>query len=206
MRASISCVLLLGLPLWSAPTSPLPASSRVTVLVSFRQPHSTESFAAMHRQLQNLLVKAGISVDLRDRSEVSPRAEFSQLVLFEMKGRCEMGTWPVGALSDERGALAMAYSSDGKVLPFGEVECDRVRESLQRVLGRANPDAYQSAYGAALGIVMAHEIYHMLGDQVKHTHEGITKPSLSARELLEQNPSLTEIARAVIRDGLKPQH
>lgn len=85
---------------------------------------------------------------------------------------------PVGALSDERGPLAMTYSSDGELLHFGEVECDRVRQSLQRVLGKGYPEKRQAALGMALGVVMAHEMYHVMANAKSHTGQGITTQSL----------------------------
>jgi hypothetical protein len=174
------------------------------VLLTFEQPHSAESFTAIQTQLQSLLSKAGLTVDLRDRSETPARAEFSHLVLFRMKGHCTTNPLPIAALSDERGPLAMAYSSDGKILPFGEVECDRVRKSLDRVLWRTKDSANQSALGTALATVLAHEIYHMLGDRVKHTHDGITKSSLSAHELLDGRLSLPDVAEAAIKTRVQP--
>ena len=106
---------------------------------------------------------------------------------------------PIGALSDERGPLAMAYSSDGAILPFGEVECDRIRSSLERVVGHGNPVIYQSAFGSALGLVVAHEIYHMLSHSPDHTKTGVTKESLSAREMLSGSLSLPAIARMAMQ-------
>lgn len=108
---------------------------------------------------------------------------------------------PIGALSDERGPLAMAYSSDGVILPYGEVECDRIRQSLQRLIGRGNPGTYQSAFGAAMGLVVAHELYHMLARSPQHTENGITKESFSARDMLSGNLSLPEVARLAMRES-----
>ena len=173
----------------------------VTVLVSFEHSHPAASLNAMEHQLDSMLAGTGLKLVLRDRSAVPPRAEFGELLVFKMKGHCSMDALPVAALSDERGPLAMAYSSDGTVLPFGEVECDTVRHSLQRLVGKYNPRAYQSAFDAALGMVMAHEIYHMLAQTPEHTHRGVTKASLSAQELFEGKLSLPAIARIAIRQA-----
>jgi hypothetical protein len=145
---------------------------------------------------------AGVQLDLRDQNDVPAGAEFGQLLVFHMKGHCSMESLPVGALSDERGPLAMAYSTEGKILSFAEVECDSVRVSLERVLGKQNTRAFQPAFDSALGIIMAHEVYHMLAATSEHTHTGFTKAGLTAGELLSKKLSLPEVARLAIRQNM----
>ena len=140
-------------------------------------------------------------LDLRLRTEILATAEFPDVVVFKMKGSCTMNSLPVGAVSDERGPLAMAYSQDGQILHFGEVECDRVRESLQRVVGRGSASKYELVFGNALGLVLAHETYHILANSKLHTKDGLTKASLSARELLLDDLSLPGIAREAMRNA-----
>ena len=176
----------------------------VTVLLDFEKPYAPASVAAMRHELQTLLQPAGLKVDLRLKDEVEPGTIFNQLVVFKMKGACSMVALPVGALSDERGPLAMTHSSDGTLLHFGEVECDRVRQSIQRVLGHGYPERRQAALGTALGVVMAHEMYHMIGNAKDHTGEGVTKRSLSAQELLAGDLSVPELARKAVQHGLVP--
>jgi len=180
------------------------ATRKVTVVVNFEKPHSEASVVALRHELSNLLEPAGLDVDVMLRSELPPYPEFSELVVFEMKGSCSMKSrpLPIGELPDERGPLAMAYSSDGQILHFGEVECDRVRECLQRITGRGSPEKHQAAFGTALGIVMAHELYHMIAGVKAHTKGGLTKKSLSARELLYGELSIPEVVGESLRRGL----
>ncbi len=190
------CLLFAAVPAALASSS---SASPVTVLLNYEQPYSQSSFAALQQQLQATLDTAGLKLDIRDRRASPPHEQFGEVVVFKMRGTCSMSALPVGALSDERGPLAMAYSSNGSVLPFGEVACDRVRESLERILGKSNGERYQATFGAALGMVMAHELYHMLGHSARHTRQGVTKESLSARELLEGSLPLPEIARRAMQ-------
>jgi hypothetical protein len=188
--------------LWLCFVAVCPAATRkVTVVVNFEKPHSEASVVALRHELSNLLEPAGLDVDVMLQSELPPYPEFSELVVFEMKGSCSMKDRPfaTGGLPDERGPLAMAYSSDGEILHFGEVECDRVRECLQRVTGRGSPEKHQAAYGVALGIVMAHELYHMIVGAKAHTKTGLTKRSLSARELLYGELSIPAVVGESLR-------
>ncbi len=63
--------------------------------------------------------------------------QFSELVVFDMRGSCSMAARPTAL--EETGPLGMAYESNGHVLHFGEVRCDRVRRCLERVTGGENP-------------------------------------------------------------------
>ena len=188
-RVALLCIFsvctLHAAPDSSPVTGPVMAPP-VTVLLDFEQPHSSASFAALQQELDRILAPARLHIDLRDKSDVPPYAQFGDLLIFKMKGACSMTSLPIGALSDERGPLAMTYSADGQMLSFGEVECDRVRQCLQRVFGRGNPHAHEAAFGIALARVMAHEMYHMMGNCADHTRHGVTKRSLSGQELSQQ--------------------
>ncbi len=203
MRSLLLFAILAGLGTANAAPAPVISQGSVTVLLDFEQTHSQTSLAAMKRELKSIMDSAGMSVDLRLKDQVAENAQFQRLLLFKMKGACTMSALPIGALSDERGPLAMTYSSDGQLLPFGEIECDRVRESLQRTLGRGNPKGSQTAYGTALARVMAHEMYHMIANSKAHTKEGVTRESLSSWDLLERQLPLSDRAEAAVRNGLQ---
>jgi hypothetical protein len=181
-------------------------SQGVTVLVDFEKPYSEASVDALRSELQTLFAPSGLKIDLRVKNQLPPGAEFNQLVVFKMKGACSMVSMPIGALSDERGPLAMTYSSDGELLHFGEVECDRVRHSLERVLGKGYPEKRQTALGTALGMVMAHEMYHMMANAKAHTGAGVTKHSLSAEEMLAGDLAIPAAARKAVQHGAGSVH
>jgi hypothetical protein len=179
--------------------------SPLTVLVDFESPHSDTSLRSLQDSLSEIMRPSGISVKVQLRSSLPQNPQFAQLVVFKMKGSCTMSPLPIAALSDERGPLAMAYTSDGQVLHFGEVECDRVRHSLQRILGFNSSEKSQRTYGSALAIVMAHEVYHMLGNAMSHTPQGLTKPALSASELMNPDPMLPPAALSAIQQSVRPE-
>ena len=171
--------------------APNPDPQPVTVLVEFTGVRSVASLNALKSELQTILSDSHLQIDLKLKNSWPDTPVMGDLLLFKMKGTCTMNAMPVGALSDERGPLAMTHSVNGELLPFGEVECDRVRTALQRTVGRGNPEAHQTEYGIALARVMAHEIYHMLEKSAAHTKEGLSKESLSSAELSRGTPRLT---------------
>ena len=195
--AFLSCLLLsTGFLLRSSTPDP----KQITVLVDFTDVRSATSLHALKSELQNILSDSHFQLDVQLKSDFPDTPVSGDLVLFKMKGHCTMNALPVGALSDERGPLAMTYSVNGELLPFGEVQCDRVRTALQRIVGKSNPQAHQTEYGAALARVMAHEIYHMLARSATHTKEGLTKEALSPGELSRGTPRLPRAAQAAMQD------
>jgi len=66
-----------------------------------------------------------------------------------------------------------------KALPFAEIHCDRVSAFL-----RPRRKAEQTAtLGAAMGRVIAHELYHMLTNTLTHGVGVLSKASVTSMEL-----------------------
>ncbi|HUP90599.1 MAG TPA: hypothetical protein VM100_14720 [Longimicrobiales bacterium] len=100
------------------------------------------------------------------------------------------------------GALAFAHSSDGRILPFIEVKCDRVRNHARAAFW--GPDASRSEYlyGRALARVVAHELYHVLTGRKEHTPAGLTRKSLSGMELICDSCDSMDLTSQMISSGL----
>jgi hypothetical protein len=170
-------------------------NSPITVVLDFDQPYSNLSLAEMEREASSVLKGTGFTFDWKTQASIEPNAEFKSLLVFRMKGRCAMDPFrrlPIPELMDERGPLGMAFVSDGQVLTFGEIECDRVKQSVQRVLPGIPSSNGDRLYGRALGRVAAHEMYHMLAGTRKHSKTGLTQSSLTADELISNRIDLVE--------------
>lgn len=184
-----ACASLFGATANVAPRNPL------TVVLDIKDSHySADSLAAMKSETQRIFDKTGMTFDWRLKDELPPHAQFANVVVFTMVGTCRMDMTPV--LFDERGPLAFTYSSDGEVLSFGEVQCDRIKASLQRSHEPALAVRHHSntAFGVALGRVVAHELYHMLSDEGVHTSDGVTSRSLTADQLVSGRLRLDALA------------
>lgn len=194
-----ACTLGAGAP---AAVPGLKNSPILTIVLDIKRSHySASSFAAMETETQRIFNNTGIKLDWRIKSELPEHAEFNNVVVFTMTGFCTMNDSP--ELIDERGPLALTYTSDGEILPFGEVRCDRVRASLKRHARSAVLSRPECVFGIALGRVMAHELYHMLAEEARHTDGGVTRTSLLAEDLIEGN--LDFDSSAVSRMGTRIQ-
>jgi hypothetical protein len=167
-------------------------ADEVTVVLDFDQPYSQLSLGEMEREAGAALKNTGLTFAWKTQDSLTPDAEFKSLLVFKMKGRCTADPSPM--LIDERGPLGMAYVSDGQVLSFGEIECDRVNRSVQRILPRGQSERTERLYGRALGRVVAHEMYHMLSGKTKHSKSGLTQAALTADELTANHMDLIDIA------------
>lgn len=158
------------------------AESPLTVLLEFEQPHSTQSVLEMEKETQHILKPSGLKLEWRFKDSIAQSESFSDVVVVRMAGQCRMDAFPV--LLDERGPLAFTHSSDGEVLPFSEVLCDKVRRSVQSALKPATPQDADKLYGRALGRVLAHEMFHMVAKTQTHGKRGVAKTTLSGLQLI----------------------
>jgi hypothetical protein len=201
-RVAICWALISVAMVHATPSTDFPARQTVTVVLDFEHPDPAAPLKALQQELSRILAPAGLEIDVEIKSALPQSSNFHDLVLFKMKGSCTMNALRIGALSDERGALAMTHSVDGEMLGFGEVECNRVRVSIQRALGTGNLAAQEPVYGKALARVMAHELYHMLVQSSVHTKQGVTKERLSGWELSQENLKLSDAALEAFRKTL----
>lgn len=105
----------------------------------------------------------------------------AELAVITLKGRCDT----LGMLNRSivEGALGFTHISDGQILPFTEVNCDRVRNFLQADLIMMGAEERQIAFGRAIGRVLAHELYHIFANTTRHG-SGVAKESYSVHDLL----------------------
>ena len=185
MRPVLYCAILAALV---AAANPVLAQTRqplhpagLTIVMDFQGPHSDRSVAAMKRELEDILKNSGMAFDWRTRAQAG-EARYPDLITVKFKGKCVME--PVGYLYDERGPLAFTYSSDGVLLPFSEVACDKITRSIRSAMWGGDFGKADFLLGRALGRVVAHEVVHILTQSGEHGREGVATPSLSGSQLI----------------------
>ena len=73
------------------------------------------------------------------------------------------------------GALGWTHVSDGAILPFSEIDCDRIREFVQKELLYWKPAEREEVLGRAMARVVAHELYHIFANTPHHGSDGVAK-------------------------------
>ena len=158
------------------------AAPPVTLVLQFDQGYSTESLAVMEREVASIVGESGIKVDWRLLTDLQPTDSFESLVVVRFHGACDMK--PALPLLNERAYYGFTYVSDGSVLPFSEVECDKISNSIRPAMSRQQWRERDTILGRALGRVLAHELFHMLAKTQHHAGEGVTKSALSPEQLI----------------------
>jgi hypothetical protein len=165
-------------------------SAPIAIYMSFDDAHSEYAVGAMKREVESLTKASGF--DLHWRSLGGQRVEetFSDLMVVKFHGKCNMDgiqllfneLGPEG----EGGALGSTKTSNGQVLPFSELECDRIRRSIAPLAVGYSREERESLLGRAMGRVLAHELFHVFANTDKHGHEGVAKTTYSRKDLVAE--------------------
>jgi hypothetical protein len=169
--------------------TPVKAAPAVTLVLQFDDAYSAKSLKAMKREVASIVGESGIRVDWRLLADVGSSESFESVVVVRFRGACLMQ--PVPYLMDERGYYAFTHVSDGDVLPFSEVECDKVASAIGPAMSKSQWHDRDSVLGRALGRVLAHELYHMLAKSQHHAGEGVTRSKLTAAQLIADRLTMT---------------
>ncbi len=190
MRPVAAYLVVVPLSILSLLATPRTTPDALTIVFRFDGPYSEKSLVEMKRELGTILQDSGIRVDWRDQSDVAASESFPNLVVVKFRGKCRME--PVPYLYDERGPLAFTYSTDGAVLPFSEIECDKVRSSLRTAMWGGDYKRSDVLFGRALARVLAHELYHVLAKTHSHAGQGIAEKALSGAQLISERLQLNQ--------------
>ena len=150
----------------------------------------------MKRELGSIMKDSGFEIAWRERSEAAADS-FPNLVVVDFKGICRME--PLPYLYDERGPLASTNSTDGSILPFSEIKCDKVRHSMRNAMMGSDYGRSDQLFGRALARVLAHELYHVLSGAKSHADKGVAQRALSGAQLITEQLQLSG-------DELKQMH
>jgi len=168
--------------------------SVLTVILDFKGPHSRSSVEEMKRESGLILRSSGVLLEWHVLGD-DPHASYPELVVMTFRGSCEYTPGPYDY--GEPGPLAITHSTNGQILPFGEVNCDRVVGSARSAMSGIDYPRADLLIGRALGRVVAHELVHMLTKSAVHGAEGVEKPALTGRQLIAQSLPLSafDVAR-----------
>ena len=181
MRPVFACLLIAACCTPAAAAAlpqPLPD---VTVIVDVKGTYSEAAFREMRHEAGLIIETSGLRLDWRMRSEAQ-NATFNDLVVMTFRGSCSFD--PSLPTYDELGPLAVTRTANGEVQPFGEVNCDRVVNTIRPAMFAEDYARADMLVGRALGRVVAHELVHILTKSGQHAHDGVQKAALSGKQLI----------------------
>jgi hypothetical protein len=177
------------------------AGDRPTVglLVEFPDETSPMVRSWFHRETERVLGTAGMLVVLRNYRDALNYEPFERMVIIEIGGKCLLPRtleWRDGA------PMGMTHITDGEVLPFVELDCQRVLLALGQGGCEARHTLPETVLGRALARVAAHEIVHVLTGSTRHDSYGLMKPSFSRHELCDPVARFSEETMQRLRSSV----
>jgi hypothetical protein len=176
----LGLVCLLRVGVVAAPSERMvEGSNEIDVYSRFRSDVSPTIREAIRRETARLMGSSGYRVQWLDQ----PReVAVSFLVVVDFAGNCNLGPGVTTPTAARR--LASTWVEKRRILPFVNVDCNAVSQFLGPDLRSThNPDP-QFLYGRALGRLLAHELYHFVGQTEVHTSAGVTQAAVSVSDLI----------------------
>jgi hypothetical protein len=152
----------------------------LTIVLEFRGPHGARSVEEMEHEVASILRNAGREIEWRSWEQAT-QGVFDTLAVVRFTGNCGVPPWPHEAASD--GPLGFTYISDGAVLPFSEIACEKIARSVGPAILSMEPAQAEAVFGRAMGRVVAHELIHMISGSTNHGREGIARSAFSRSDL-----------------------
>lgn len=137
------------------------------------------------------------SLDTRRAGE-----DFERVVVVEFRGDCSAdGLSSANRDLELREAptLASAAVSSGRVLPFIQIECDKLRMLLGSKLVGMPMGERTEAMGKAVGRLLAHELYHVLSQAKHHSDKGLSRSCFRVEDLLARRFEFDARSLALMR-------
>ncbi len=193
-QPSVVCFLLLAYRLDAQ--NPPPA---ITVYTQFESASSAVSIEVMKEELESIMHPLGVDFTWRDLHDSTGSQVSVELVVVSFKGTCEMSG--VLAASGQTGALGWTHMSDGAILPFSDLDCDKIRRFIGPETRSLAGEQREIVYGRAIGRVLAHELYHIFTNTTKHASWGVAKAFYSAHDLVSDQFRFEEKDTNALRAG-----
>ena len=198
---SVLFLLLAGVvPGWSETRGATLAP--VALYTQFEQAPPEAVRLALQEEVEAIMAPLGFHFEWRDMADPTGQRVSAELALITFEGRCDTGLTTPGIRRG--GALGWTHVSDGQILPFTNVSCDRVREIIQPALVTSHAESRQSLFGRALGRVLAHELYHIFANTTHHGSCGVAKESYSMWDLVDSGFRFEVKESTLLRNSRSP--
>jgi hypothetical protein len=158
------------------------AEPPIALYTNFAQPVPTAVFQGLQEELNDLMEPAMIHLEWRSLAGVTGSEVSSELAVVKFVGHCDAEG--LAMKSGYPGALGWTHVSDGVILPFADVDCDRIRTFIQKDLLFVHTSEREEVFGRAIARVVAHELYHIFTQTAHHGSDGVGKSAFTVQELL----------------------
>jgi hypothetical protein len=155
------------------------------IYTEFRNEPAPAIESSLESELSTLVAPIGLAVEWRSLAAPRYGEASAALVVVTFTGRCEAVRLEPHRATN--GPLAWTHISDGVILPFVDVDCDRLHDLLQSKLMQVDARRRDTLLGRAMARVLGHELYHVFAETRHHGKGGVGQPAFSAGELLSSD-------------------
>jgi hypothetical protein len=200
LKVVLSCLALAVLPaLGDERLVELPA----VLYTTFQQTTPVTVRHALEDEVELLMGPLGRHFVWRSLATVTGHEVSSELAVLTFKGRCNVEGLTLREVRP--GALGWTHVSDGSILPFSEIDCDRIRQFVQKELLFRKPAEREEIFGRAIARVAVHELYHIFANTHHHAPDGVAKAAYTAQELLSDDFVFEEAQCSVLKSSVPPK-
>jgi len=182
MKALFLCLTLAVFPGFGGQPG---GSAPIALFAQFEHQPPAAVVDALHEEVNAIMQPAGLRFEWRSLDREGRSRPAVELAVVTFKGRCDPVGWATTHI--QSGALGWTHVSDGVILPFSEVDCERIHGFLQRVLSSFPAADRPEIFGRALARVLAHELYHIFADTERHGSCGVAKSAYTVHELVSDD-------------------
>jgi|ERR1035437_1212537 hypothetical protein len=180
MLPLLLCLALAALPAFGE--QPGATLAPIAIYTQFQQEPPAAVLDALQNEVESIMSPMGLHFEWRSLPSASGSEVSIELAVVNFKGRCDIAGLPPD--STNPGPLGWTHVSDGVILPFADVDCESLRGFLGKELLKVRAAERKTSFGRALGRVLAHELYHIFANTLRHGADGVGKPAYTVRELL----------------------
>jgi hypothetical protein len=200
-KVLLSCLMLAVLPaLGDERLETLPA----ILYTTFQKPAPVAVIHALEDEVESIMGPLGRHFAWRTIAGVKGNEISAELAVLTFKGHCDISG--IVAKDIHPGALGWTHVSDGAILPFSDIDCDRIRLFLQKELLYFPATDRETLYGRAVARVVAHELYHIFANTSHHGSDGVGKAAYSVQELLSDDFQFEEREGHALRSTASKAH
>lgn len=168
----------------------------LTIYTKFAHLPSARAIESMKAELVVIMLPFDLLYDWRSLDRANGHDVVAQVLVVSFVGACRADLLPPTGLSGS--TLGEIHIVDGEILPFADVDCDKIRELINAPLAiAADRDAL---LGRAMARVLAHEMYHLLVHTTVHASSGIAKAFFSKADLACNRLKFDERQLRLMRD------
>ena len=158
---------------------------------------------ALEDEVEEIMGPLGRHFVWRSLAAVQGNEISSELAVLTFKGGCDVEG--LALRETHPGALGWTHVSDGAILPFSEIDCDRIKGFVQKELLYKKSADREEIFGRAIARVVAHELYHIFAQTPHHGSDGVAKSAYTVHELLSDDFHFEEKEGQVLRTTMPNQ-